>query len=209
MRLAARGREGSRRAGRADAPTRSPRCAAGIPEGGSSAPAPAQRPTGRSTLRVAYGPGVLEHVTKRFGDVVAVRRSLARGVDREFLVLLGPSGCGKSTALRMIAGLEDPSEGTIRIGDRVVDDVEAEGPQRRDGLPELRALPAHVGAQEHRVPAADPQGPQGRARQARARSRADARARRRCSTASPRSSPAGNANASRSPARSCGGPTRS
>jgi sn-glycerol 3-phosphate transport system ATP-binding protein len=68
---------------------------------------------------------VLEHVTKRFGDVVAVRDLTLEAHDKEFLVLLGPSGCGKSTALRMVAGLEDPTEGTIRIGDRVVDDVEA------------------------------------------------------------------------------------
>jgi multiple sugar transport system ATP-binding protein len=67
----------------------------------------------------------LENVTKRFGDVVAVRDLSLEAFDHEFLVLLGPSGCGKSTALRMIAGLEDVSEGTIRIGDRVVDDVEA------------------------------------------------------------------------------------
>ena len=67
---------------------------------------------------------VLEHVTKRFGDVVAVDDLSLEVEDREFLVLLGPSGCGKSTALRMIAGLEDPTEGSIRIGDRVVDDVE-------------------------------------------------------------------------------------
>ncbi len=67
---------------------------------------------------------VFEHVTKRFGDVVAVRDLSLEAFDREFLVLLGPSGCGKSTALRMIAGLEDPSEGSIRIGDRVVDEVE-------------------------------------------------------------------------------------
>jgi ABC-type sugar transport system ATPase subunit len=67
----------------------------------------------------------LEHVTKRFGDVVAVRDLSLAAEDGEFLVLLGPSGCGKSTALRMIAGLEEASEGTIRIGDRVVDDVEA------------------------------------------------------------------------------------
>src|SRR4030095_9346995 len=43
--------------------------------------------------------------------------------DREFVVLVGPSGCGKSTTLRMIAGLEDISAGTIQIGDRIVNDV--------------------------------------------------------------------------------------
>ena len=63
----------------------------------------------------------LEHVTKRFGDVVAVDDLTLEVADEEFLVLLGPSGCGKSTALRMIAGLEDPTEGTISIGDRVVE----------------------------------------------------------------------------------------
>src|SRR5262245_60840944 len=49
--------------------------------------------------------------------------------DGEFLVLVGPSGCGKTTALRMIAGLEEISEGTISIGDRVVNDV---APKDRD-----------------------------------------------------------------------------
>ncbi|MCU1362052.1 MAG: transporter ATP-binding protein, partial [Ilumatobacteraceae bacterium] len=44
--------------------------------------------------------------------------------DQEFLVLVGPSGCGKSTALRMIAGLESITGGEMRIGDRVVNDVE-------------------------------------------------------------------------------------
>ena len=43
--------------------------------------------------------------------------------DGEFMVLVGPSGCGKTTALRMVAGLEDVSEGTIRIGERVVNDL--------------------------------------------------------------------------------------
>jgi multiple sugar transport system ATP-binding protein len=70
-----------------------------------------------------------EHVTKRFGDVVAVRDLTLEIADHEFLVLLGPSGCGKSTALRMIAGLDDPTEGTIRIGDEVVNDIE---PRDRD-----------------------------------------------------------------------------
>jgi multiple sugar transport system ATP-binding protein len=67
----------------------------------------------------------LEGITKRFGDVVAVDDLTIDVDDGEFLVLLGPSGCGKSTALRIIAGLEDPSDGTVRIGDRVVNDVEA------------------------------------------------------------------------------------
>jgi multiple sugar transport system ATP-binding protein len=70
-----------------------------------------------------------DHVTKRFGDVVAVDDLDLEVQDREFLVLLGPSGCGKSTALRMIAGLEEPTEGTIRIGDRRVDGVD---PKDRD-----------------------------------------------------------------------------
>jgi len=72
---------------------------------------------------------LFDHVTKRFGDVVAVDDLTLEVVDEEFLVLLGPSGCGKSTALRMIAGLEDPTEGIIRIGDRIVNDVE---PKKRD-----------------------------------------------------------------------------
>jgi multiple sugar transport system ATP-binding protein len=67
----------------------------------------------------------MEHVSKRFDDVIAVDDLTLDVADEEFLVLLGPSGCGKSTALRMIAGLEEPSEGTITIGDRVVNDVEA------------------------------------------------------------------------------------
>ena len=67
----------------------------------------------------------LEHITKRFDDVVAVDDLTLEAHDEELLVLLGPSGCGKSTALRIIAGLEAPSEGTVRIGDRDVTDAEA------------------------------------------------------------------------------------
>ena len=67
----------------------------------------------------------IQGVTKRFGDVTAVDHLSLEIADQEFLVLLGPSGCGKSTALRMIAGLDEPTEGVIEIGDRVVNDVEA------------------------------------------------------------------------------------
>ena len=72
----------------------------------------------------------LENVSKVYpGDVHAVREIDLEIHDGEFLVLVGPSGCGKSTTLRMIAGLESISEGTLRIGDRVVNDVH---PRDRD-----------------------------------------------------------------------------
>jgi multiple sugar transport system ATP-binding protein len=70
-----------------------------------------------------------DHVTKRFGDVVAVNDLDIQIADKEFLVLVGPSGCGKSTALRCLAGLEDISDGQILIGDQVVNDV---APKDRD-----------------------------------------------------------------------------
>jgi multiple sugar transport system ATP-binding protein len=66
-----------------------------------------------------------EHVTKRFADVEAVHDFNLEVVDGEFLVLVGPSGCGKSTTLRMLAGLDDVTEGEIYIGDRRVDQVPA------------------------------------------------------------------------------------
>ncbi len=64
-----------------------------------------------------------EHVTKRFGDVVAINDLNLEVKDQEFLVLVGPSGCGKSTALRLLAGLEELTEGNIYIGDRLVNDI--------------------------------------------------------------------------------------
>ena len=67
---------------------------------------------------------LLENVTKRFGDVVAVNDFSLEIQDQEFLVLVGPSGCGKSTTLRMIAGLEEMTTGNIWIGDRLVNDVQ-------------------------------------------------------------------------------------
>jgi ABC-type sugar transport system ATPase subunit len=74
-------------------------------------------------------PVELEEVTKRFGDVVAVNSVSLRARAGELLVLLGPSGCGKSTVLRIVAGLEEPDTGTVRIGDTVMNGVD---PARRD-----------------------------------------------------------------------------
>ena len=65
----------------------------------------------------------LEQVTKKFDQVTAVRDVNLMITDKEFVVLVGPSGCGKSTTLRMVAGLEEITSGTIKIGDRVVNDV--------------------------------------------------------------------------------------
>ncbi|MDP7089111.1 MAG: ABC transporter ATP-binding protein [Dehalococcoidia bacterium] len=73
----------------------------------------------------------LSHITKSFGrrKVIAVNDVTLEIPSDHFVVLLGPSGCGKSTTLRMIAGLEKPDQGEIRINDRVVNDVP---PQRRN-----------------------------------------------------------------------------
>ncbi|MHB2169321.1 ABC transporter ATP-binding protein [Alsobacter sp. R-9] len=71
----------------------------------------------------------LKGVTKRWGSFVGVRSIDLTIADREFIVFLGPSGCGKTTTMRMIAGLEDPTEGDILIGGRVVNDLE---PKDRD-----------------------------------------------------------------------------
>ncbi len=71
---------------------------------------------------------ILENLTKIYPEkggtgVAAVRNITLEIHDREFMVLVGPSGCGKSTTLRMIAGLEDISSGTVRIGGQVVNEV--------------------------------------------------------------------------------------
>jgi multiple sugar transport system ATP-binding protein len=72
----------------------------------------------------------LQEVTKVYGGNVRAVDSLSLDIaDGDFMVLVGPSGCGKTTALRMIAGLEDITSGTITIGDRVVNDL---APRDRD-----------------------------------------------------------------------------
>ena len=71
----------------------------------------------------------LEGVWKRYGDVIAVRDANLTIRDRELVVLVGPSGCGKSTTLRMVAGLEEITEGEVRIGGKRVNDTH---PKDRD-----------------------------------------------------------------------------
>ncbi|MCL4439372.1 MAG: sn-glycerol-3-phosphate ABC transporter ATP-binding protein UgpC [Firmicutes bacterium] len=71
----------------------------------------------------------MEGITKVFGNTTAVAKTDLEIKDGEFLILVGPSGCGKSTTLRMIAGLETPTEGEIHIGDRKVTNLE---PKDRD-----------------------------------------------------------------------------
>jgi multiple sugar transport system ATP-binding protein len=71
----------------------------------------------------------LRNISKRWGSFVGVNNVDLTIADKEFLVLLGPSGCGKTTTMRMVAGLEDVSEGQIIIGDQVVNDLD---PKDRD-----------------------------------------------------------------------------
>src|SRR5918998_128502 len=72
----------------------------------------------------------LENITKRYPDgYEAVKDMNLEIEDGEFVILVGPSGCGKSTALRMVAGLEDITEGELRIGDEVVNQ---KAPRDRD-----------------------------------------------------------------------------
>src|SRR5579863_6477744 len=71
-----------------------------------------------------------ESVSKVYGDGTRAVNELELTVEEgEFMVFVGPSGCGKTTALRMVAGLEEITAGTVRIGERVVNDV---SPKDRD-----------------------------------------------------------------------------
>ena len=71
----------------------------------------------------------LRNITKRWGSFIGVERFDLTVADREFLVLLGPSGCGKTTTMRMVAGLEDVTEGEIRIDGKRVNELD---PKDRD-----------------------------------------------------------------------------
>src|SRR6266581_75975 len=109
---------------------------------------------------------IVEKLTKKFGDVVAVRDLNLHVEDHEFMVFLGPSGCGKTTTLRCISGLERPEGGTIRIGDTVVTHM---SPAVRDiaMVFQFYALYPHMSAREYRVPAPGAPNAEGRDRAAR------------------------------------------
>ena len=97
----------------------------------------------------------------------------------EFVSFLGPSGCGKTTTLRMIAGFEQPTAGTITIDGK---DITEQPPNHRNvghGVPVVRAVPEHDRRRQHRLRAAGPEAPEGPDPQARRRA---ARARSTCGT---------------------------
>ena len=94
----------------------------------------------------------LESVNKEYDNGFRAVTDLNLEINEgEFLVMVGPSGCGKSTTLRMIAGLEEITSGTLMIGDRVVNDLPPEGPRHRHGVPELRPVSAHERVRQHRL----------------------------------------------------------
>ena len=136
-------------------------------------------------------------VTRRYpGDVVALNGLNLTVADGEFLILVGPSGCGKSTALRLLAGLDKPTSGEIRIGGTVVNRPGSRRARHRDGVPELCALSAHVGVPQPGVRPAAAQDTTSRDRATGARNGRTAARSASCWTASPASSPAANVSGS-------------
>ena len=108
----------------------------------------------------------LEDVVKRFEDTIAVDGISLDIPHGSFFALLGPSGCGKTTTLRMIGGFEQPTSGTIFLGDQEVERPAAVQARRQHGVPELRALPAPDDLRERRVRARGGRASQGRDRAA-------------------------------------------
>ena len=153
---------------------------------------------------------VLDHVSKVFGGGVVAVDDISLEIESgEFLVLVGPSGCGKSTLLRMIAGLEDVTEGTIAIDDR---DVTELPPRARDIAMVFQsyALYPHMTVRENlgyglRVRKTSKDETTRRVE----RGGGAARARATSSTAGRPRSPAGSASAWRWAARSCASRRRS
>ena len=142
----------------------------------------------------------LTGLTKEFGAVTAVDHVDLEIAAGEFFSMLGPSGSGKTTVLRLIAGFEQPTSGTIELFGQDVTEARAVRPRRQHGLPGLRAVPAHERARQrrlraagarHRAQGAATTGPCGRSPRC-----GSSRWRR----ASPRSCRAASGSASRSPA---------
>jgi multiple sugar transport system ATP-binding protein len=104
----------------------------------------------------------LKNVYKRYeGGVVAVSDFNIDIEDKEFIILVGPSGCGKSTTLRMIAGLEEITEGEIYIGEKLVNDVQPKDRDIANGFPKLSPVPAHDCFRQHGIRPQAAQGSQG------------------------------------------------
>ena len=146
----------------------------------------------------------LEQVSKVYADGTRAVNSLDLGIrDGEFMVLVGPSGCGKTTALRMVAGLEDISEGVVRIGDRVVNHVPSRDRDIAMVFQSYALYPHLTRLREHRLRPAPEEAAEAGDRRARADGGTHARARATCSSASRATSPAGSGSGSRWVARSC------
>ena len=140
---------------------------------------------------------------KRYaGGVHAVRGIDLDIPDEQFTVLVGPSGCGKSTLLRTIAGLEDAQRRHDRDRRRGRQRHAPARPRRRHGVPGLRALSAHDGAQEYRLRSEGAEIPAGRRSTRASTARRRCSASRRCSTGCRASFPAASASASPSAAPS-------
>ena len=103
----------------------------------------------------------LTGVQKRFGEFAAVHNFDLAAEAGEFVSFLGPSGCGKTTTLRMIAGFERPTAGTIMVNGA---DITNKAPNQRNvghGLPVVRAVPEHDRGRQRRIRAEDPEAAQG------------------------------------------------
>ena len=141
----------------------------------------------------------LRGLRKDFGDVTAVDGIDLEIADGEFFSMLGPSGSGKTTVLRMIAGFEPPSEGTVLLDGGDVTRRGAVRARRQHGVPGLRALPAHVVREnvEYGLRVSGCAGPSAATRADEALATGPARA--ASATAGPASSPAASGSGSRWP----------
>ena len=102
-----------------------------------------QRPDGDREIMATLD--LLAACSKSFGATQVLHGIDLDVADGEMIVIVGASGCGKSTLLRIVAGLETPTAGAVRIDGRDVDRARARRPRHRHGVPELRALPAYDG----------------------------------------------------------------